>query len=313
MSEVAPAPFIGMNGEVVPWGEARIHAFSPAVKYGAGVFEGIRGYWNDARRDMYVFRLMEHMHRLEYSQKVMGFERIIDAATMAEQTLALLRACAFRETVHVRAAVVVDGYGEAGATGPTSTLITAVPRPLPKKVTDGVEVQVSSWQRIPDHAMPMRVKANANYNNGRLADIQAVRDGYDAALMLNTRGKVSEGPGMCFFMIRNGRVITPSTSNDILESITRETLIEMLGNDFGLATDERDVDRSELYAADEAFFCGTGWEITPIRTIDRLDVGDGKVGSLTRKIQERYFAVVSGTVSDHADWRTPVYQAATED
>ncbi len=308
MTADAPAPFISTNGKIVPWADAKIHAFSPAVKYGAGVFEGIRGYWNDDRQDMYVFRLREHMKRLEYSQKVMGFERIIDAETMADQTLELLRACAFRETVHIRSAIVVDGEGESGAIGPTCTFITAVPRPLPKKVTDGVEAQVSSWQRIPDHAMPMRVKANANYNNGRLAAIQAKRDGYGAALMLNTRGKVSEGPGMCFFMIRNGRPITPSTSNDILESITRETLIQMLADDFGLKTDERDVDRSEIYAADEAFFCGTGWEITPVRSIDRLPVGDGGVGTLTKKLQDRYFAVVTGTVADHADWRTPVYQ-----
>ncbi len=306
------APYIGMNGEIVPWADAKIHAFSPAVKYGAGIFEGIRGYWNDDRQEMYVFKLVEHMQRLEFSQKVMGFERIVDAKEMADQTLALLRACNFRETVHIRTAVVVDGYGESGATGPITTFITAVPRPLPKKVVDGVEAQVSSWQRIPDHAMPMRVKANANYNNGRLASIQAKRDGYDAALMLNTRGKVSEGPGMCFFMIRNGRAITPSTSNDILESITRDTLIELLKDDLGMPTEERDVDRSELYAADEAFFCGTGWEITPIRTIDRLAVGDGKVGGLTKKLQDRYFAIAKGTVSDYADWCTPVYQAAAE-
>lgn len=156
--------------------------------------------------------------------------------------------------------------------------------------------------------MPMRVKCNANYQNGRLAGLQAQADGYDTAILLNARGKVSEGPGMCFFMMRDGVVSTPHTSSDILESITRSTVLELL-REAGIETQERDIDRSELAAADEAFFCGTAWEITPVVAIDRLKVGAGEVGSTVRQLQDRFFTIAKGETTDYPEWRTPVYEA----
>ena len=156
--------------------------------------------------------------------------------------------------------------------------------------------------------MPMRVKCNANYQNGRLAGLQAKADGYDTAILLNARGKVSEGPGMCFFIMRDGVASTPHTSSDILESITRSTVLELL-QEAGIETRERDIDRSELAAAEEAFFCGTAWEITPVVAIDRLDVGNGKVGSVVRELQDRFFSLARGESTDHPEWRTPVYGA----
>ena len=158
-----------------------------------------------------------------------------------------------------------------------------------------------------DSAMPVRVKCNANYQNGRLALIQSRADGYDTTLLLNARGKLSEGPGMCFFMLRDGRAITPAVTNDILESITRETVLELLRRECGIETVERDIDRSELVAASEAFFCGTAWEITPVVNIDRLPVGDGEVGPVVRKLQSSFFRLARGESDAHPEWRTPVY------
>ncbi|MEX2642424.1 MAG: branched-chain amino acid transaminase [Acetobacterales bacterium] len=295
------------NGKVVPWEDATVHVFSPAAKYGAGVFEGIRGYWNPDKEDMYLFKMEPHLERLMFSQKVMDFETVYDPEYFTKGTLELIRANDIRETVHIRTIVHIEGPGESSARGPVGTAITVVPRPLPKRVTTGCTAQVSSWMRSPDTSTPMRVKCNANYNNGRLAALQATRDGYDTAILLNQKGQVSEGPGMCFFMVRDGVPVTPSVTNDILESVTRKTVLEICEEYFGVKPVERDIDRSELYAAEEAFFCGTGWEICPINSIDKLPVGTGKPGEFTCKLRDTYFRIVKGEVNDHADWRMPVY------
>ena len=284
-----------------------MHVHSPAAKYGAGVFEGIRGYWNPEHEQMYLFRLEDHLRRLRLSQVLMRFEAVIDEQTVSRQIVDLLRASEFRETVHVRPTVYVDGTGGSGARGPVGIAITAVPRPSTGFVEIGCSAQVSSWARIADAVMPARVKASANYNNARYAAIQAEEDGYDTAILLNGRGKVSEGPGMCLFMVRRGIPVTPTVSSDILESITRSTVLKLLGEFPGPKPVERDIDRSELYSAEEAFFCGTGWEVTPLTSIDRLKVADGAVGPLTRRLQSAYFDIVHARVDDHASWRTPVY------
>ncbi|MBI4182433.1 MAG: branched-chain amino acid transaminase [Proteobacteria bacterium] len=302
--------YLSLNGKVVPYEDARIHILSPAAKYGAGVFEGIRGYWNDDQEEMYIFRLKEHLDRLQFSMKVQRIADCPSSELLTEKLIEVLHANKFRETVHIRMTVYVDGDGDQGALGPMGYAIAALPRPLPEAVRKGVTAQISSWTRIADNSVPARVKCNANYINGRLASMQAKADGYDASIILNSRGKVAEGPGMCFFMVRDGVPVTPSATNDILESVTRTTLIEIFEEYMGLKTVERDVDRTELYDAEEAFYCGTGWEITPILSVDRLPVGKGAVGPVTRKLQEHYFNIVLGKVKDHAAWRHPVFGKA---
>jgi branched-chain amino acid aminotransferase len=306
---MAKAKYIYFNDKIVPWDEATVHVFSPVSKYGIGVFEGIRGYWNPAAAEMFLFRLVEHMDRLRYSQTVMRFDRLIDQRELIDGTIKLIRANELRENIHIRVQLYLDGEGDVSACGPVGIAITAVPRPVPEQVTNGIKAHVSSWVRISDLAMPARVKCNANYHNGRLAMLQARMDGYDAPILLNQAGKISEGPTMCFFMVRGGRVITPSVTNDVLESITRSTVLQLASERNGLEPVERDIDRSELYAADEAFFCGTGWEITPIISIDGLPVGAGVLGPVVRQLQKTYFDVVGGKVPAHSEWRTPVYQA----
>lgn len=305
---MAQPRFLSFNGEIVPFADARIHVLSPGVKYGAGVFEGIRGYWNPEHEEMYVFRLKEHLDRLQYSMKVMRYEHDLTSERVEAAVLEVIRANEFREDVHIRPMAWVDGLGEMGATGPIGWMVAALPRPFNPAVRDGIKVGVSSWRRIADTSMPARVKATSNYVNGRLAGIQGMLDGYDNVLILTEAGHVAESPGSCFFMIRDGKPVTPGVTNSILESVTRATVMELLREIAGEGTAERDIDRTEVYAAQEAFFCGSGQEIQPILSLDHLPVGDGRPGPITRRLQDRYFALVRGQTNDHASWLTPVWR-----
>jgi branched-chain amino acid aminotransferase len=310
MSDPSPARYAYLDGEIVPWDEARVHVASLGFRYGAGVFEGLRGYWNPEQEQIYLFRLDDHMRRLAFSQAFMRFDPIVDTPDVAAGMIELIRANGFRETVHVLATVFISGPGAPTTCGPTGVAITAATGGGGGEalVRSGCSAQVSSWTRLADQAQPMRVKCNANYHNGRLAGLQAETDGYQSALMMNARGKLAEGPGMCFFMIRDGRAVTPAVTSDILESITRDTVIGLLRERCGLEVVEREVDRSEVVSAEEAFWCGTAWEVTPITSIDRLPVGAGEVGPVVRSLQQAYFDLVHGRVDDRPQWRTEVYR-----
>lgn len=295
------------NGRLVPFAEARIHCLSPAVTSAVNVFEGIRAYWNDEQEQLHVFRLDEHLARLDYSAKVMRIgAHPWDRDALREMVCDLLRANAARESVHMRIHLYVDEDGFMTATEPAGMFISCVFRPRTRQSMEGCTAQVSSWTRLSDNSGPPRVKSSANYFNGRLAALQARQDGYDNAILLTASGHVCEGPGACIFLVRDGRPVTPDRSQHILESITRDTLIR-LAAEMGLPTEERAIGRTELYAAEEAFFCGTGNEVTPIVAIDGLPVGSGGVGPITAALQDRYFALASGRDPAHPDWRTPVY------
>lgn len=306
---MAPRPeFVSLNGAVVPYADGKVHMLTPAFKYGACAFEGIRGYRNTAGNDVLIFRLKEHLDRLQFSMKVMGFADPPSNQEMEDATRELIRANGHRGDMHIRLLVWVDGEGEQTATGPIGWGIGAIPRDQNPKVRNGIHVGVSSWTRTADNAMPNRIKVTANYNNGRLSGIQGKRDGYDNVLLLTQAGRVSESPSSCLFLIRDGRPMTPSLTSDVLESVTRATVMTLFQEVLGLATEERDIDRTELYAAQEAFLCGSGNEVQPILSIDRLPVGAGAVGPLTASVRDRYFAVVRGETNDHRDWLTSVWQ-----
>ncbi|MFK4492457.1 branched-chain-amino-acid transaminase [Bradyrhizobium sp. USDA 336] len=299
--------FAYLNGRIVPWGEARVHVFSPVAKYGIGVFEGIRGYWNENVQQLYLFRVAEHLERYAFSQKAMRFDQLISCDKLMEALVHLCRANSFRTTVHIRMMAFIDGHGELVAKGPVGTAITALPREATRQSVDGASAQISSWMRMPDNVMPARIKCNANYHNARLAMMQAKLDGYDIAFLLNSRGKLAEAPAMCVFMVRDGQLVTPSGTNDILESITRQTVIQLAREYLGVDTVERDVDRTELTLAQEVFYCGTGAEITPVTSIDRMVVGSGQPGAITRQLIDIYRAIATGTNTAHESWRTPVF------
>jgi len=305
-----PAPLAWLDGEFVPWQDAKIHIRSECVIRGISVFEGFRGYWNAPRNQMYAFRLAEHFRRLEASMKVLRLALPYPMSVLEQALLELIRRCEFREDVHMRVNVYV-GEGEDHSPDPSKMFIGAfamvLPRPQKKNLETGTSAAVSSWRRIDDQSLPPRVKATGNYVNSRLAQTQARVDGYDTAILLDQFGKVSETPGACVAMVRDGKLITPMTSNSILEGITRDTMLEVAQRELGITTIERAIDRSELYLADEVIECGSGHEITPIVSIDRMPVGKGVRGPLTKALQETYFAIVRGEREIYQSWLTPVY------
>lgn len=299
---------IWMNGRLVPQAEAVLPVNSAAVFYATNVFEGIRAYWNPADEELYGFRLKEHVTRLRESMKMMRFTVPYGDEDLYDAVREVLRGNELREDVHMHLVAYVLGTG-LDATTPTGLYIN--PRRRARVAPDsGLRCCVSSWLRTADNAIPIRLKCGANYQNGRLATLQAKADGYDGPILVNQRGTVAEGTGATFFMVRKGRLVTPPVTSDILESITRATLIEDLcPRVLGMDVVEREIARTELYVAEEAFFCGSGYEITPIVSIDRFPVGDGSVGPMTRRLLSAYMDVVRGVDKRHPEWRTPVYSA----
>jgi branched-chain amino acid aminotransferase len=298
--------FAMLNGALVPFAEARISVMAPGLTFAVAVFEGVRAYWNAEHEQLYVFRMGEHLDRLRFSMRVIELDGELPGACFDAQVPALLRANAMREDVYVRLQTYVDDWGEMVATGPVGSSVVCRRRPRVAAFTSGMHFAVSSWRRNADDASPPRIKATANYLNSRLAALEAKRHGFDSAVILNRDGSVSEGPGGCLFMVRDGELITPPVSAGILESITRDTLV-VLAREQGLAMIERDIGRTELYRADELFYCGTGQELVPVLSVDRKAVGGGATGDITRELQRRYDALVRGNLDAHRDWLTPVY------
>jgi branched-chain amino acid aminotransferase len=299
-----------LNGKIVDYADCTVHAFSSAVKYGCGVFEGLRGYWNADKRENYIFRLREHVERLRFGMKAMRYADIPPVETLEASLLEVARANGIRANAHYRMIAFLDGDDELSTVGPTGLVVGAVIRAPSPRLETGIGMMVSSYPRISDSALPPRVKCTGNYVNNRNAELEARAGGYDGALMLTADGKLSEATGACSFLIRRGRVVTPDVSSDILESITRETVLELAAKKLGLPVEERKVDRSELIAADEMFCCGSGWEVLPVTSISKQPVGDGRPGPITRALQKAYFDVTYGRVADHPEWRTPVWQGA---
>lgn len=299
---------IWMNGKLVPQAEAVLPVNSAAVFYATNVFEGLRAYWNAADEELYCFRLDEHFSRFRESMKMMRFTIPYSDEQLYEAVRSLLSGNEAREDIHMHMVAYVLGTG-LDATGPTGVYINPRRRAGIKEGA-GLRCCVSSWARTSDNAIPIRLKSGSNYQNGRLASLQALADGYDQPIFLNKDGHVAEGTGATFFMVRKGRLVTPPVTADILESITRSTLIDPICPELlGMGVVEREIDRTELYVADEAFFCGSGYEITPIVSIDRFPLGDGAVGPITRRLQRAYMDIVRGVDKRFPEWRTPTYRA----
>jgi branched-chain amino acid aminotransferase len=302
-----PAPrYLYLNGKIVPYDEARIHVQSAAVKYGTSVFEGLRAYWNERRGELYIFRLNEHIDRLHDSMRLMRMEHGFTREEIGSSILEVLRRNAYREDVHIRQTAFIEADGGMDATGPVGLAVGA--RAREGRPREGIAACVSSWIRIADVSMPPRIKCSANYQNGRLATLEAKVNGYDGALLLNSRGKLAEAPGACCFVVRRGVPITTPVTADILESVTRATLLELFQKELGRDPVERDIDRTELYVADEVFICGTAWEIMPVLSVDRLPVGGGSLpGPVTKAMQDCYLTIVRGEHPAYRHWLTPVY------
>ncbi len=306
--------YIWWDGRLVPWDQATIHITQAHWSAIGAVFEGIKAYKNPQTGELYVFRLKEHLRRLGQSMKMAGLKPRWSEAELGQAVLDLLRANNRQDDTYIQPVAFPAGSGRAFSRADemrTSLYITLRPFESHLLTDYRINVCVSSWVRIGDNVMPPRIKALPNYWNSRLATREAQADGYDGAVILNAFGKVAEGPGACLFIIRDGVAFTPPVTASILESITRATLIVLLREVLGVPVVEREVDRTELYICDEAFFCGTAAEITPIASVDRLPVGDGQVGPVSRRLQQLYHDVVRGIDGRFPEWRTPVGVART--
>jgi branched-chain amino acid aminotransferase len=300
-----------MNGRLVPWEESVLHVNSDAVLRGASVFEGLRAYRAASGDDLLIFRLGDHLDRLfGTSIRVLRMDFPYTRQDLTEGVVELLRANEVREDAHIR---VVAYFGELGAgpdgSTPVGSFIMAFPRPPSPTIRSGVRSTISAWRRNSENSMSPRVKASANYLNSRVAAEDARLKGFDIPVLLNDRGKVSEGPGQNIFLVRDGVVITPRTTDAILEGITRATIIS-LARDLGLRVEEREVDPTELYVAQELFFAGTAMEVQPIIEIDHYKVGAGAMGPITDRLQQTYWNVARGASPSPEGWVTSVYSQA---
>lgn len=299
---------IWWNGEMVP--EAR--ALIPVTQVGwAGVeavFEGMRGYYNAAQEELFVFRLHEHMARFMRSMKLMGMTPQWTKEELVAACVATLRANDCRQDVYLQPlAYVPDAHGGGFFTSSGCSVFIDWWLTPSRLGTDHTETaRVSSYRRIGEDSMPPRVKNLSNYRNSRLASREAHRDGYNTAILLNAAGHVTEAPAACVFLVRDGLVITPDLTSGILESITRDAIITLCREELGLPLAERTVDRTELYLADEVFCVGNAAEVTPIRAIDGHAINAGEAGPVTHQLRQLLHDVARGITPDYAAWRTPV-------
>jgi branched-chain amino acid aminotransferase len=303
--------YIWMNGEFIPWEEAKLHVTTAVVQTGSRVFEGMRAYWDDSQEQLYIFKMEEHLRRLAQSMKMMRMNLDFSLQEIRQALVDVLVKNDLREDVHLSPSVYF-GVGQSffsykPGTVDVGVYVLAQPRQSILGTGRGIHACVSSWTRISDRDVPPRLKASANYQNGRLAAVQAAEDGYDDAILLNELGKVAEAPAACVFLVRDGTALTPPVTGGILESITRTTLIQLLEEQMSVSVVEREVDRTELYIADEVFMCGSAFEVTPVFSVDRYQVGDGKVGPLTARLQTEYENVIRGKNPKYSGWVLPVY------
>lgn len=306
---MAGTPMAFLEGKMVPLSEAKISIMTHAFLYGTACFEGIRGYWAPDQAQLLIFRLREHYERMVNSCKIarIGLNYTVDE--LCDITVEVCRLCGHREDVYLRPVAYKSGLGiGVKLTGiPDDFLVFAIPFGKYVDVDRGLRVAVSSWTHVEDNAIPMRAKINGAYINAALAKSEALDNGYDEAIFLNRSGQVSEGSAENLFILRNGKLITPSVTAHILEGITRATIMELASAEMGIEVIERPIDRSELYVADECFVCGTGAQLAPVVEIDRVKIGTGAVGTVTKALQDLYFNTVRGKLPKYAHWCTPVY------
>ena len=299
---------IWFKGEILDVNDAKINILAPTSQFGLNVFEGIPCYWNDDEKQLYAFRLNDHYDRLLRSVKLIQMDCPYTKEDFTKAFIDVIKANEYDENLSVRQTLFVDGFGSWGSSDPVDMFVAPIPRGRTSAEYNkkGLNVCVTSWRRISDETLSPRIKCGANYINSRVGQREALRNGYDTCLFLNEAGKVSEGPGSCFFIIKDGTVITPQLTDSVLESITRDTVIK-IAKSKGLKVVERTIDRTELYTCDEAFLCGSAMEITPVLSIDKYVIGNGNVGEITKDIHIAYLDIVRGKCEEFKDWVTPIY------
>ena len=296
---------IWFKGEILNINDAKINIMAPTSQFGLNVFEGIPCYWNDEEKQLYAFRLDDHYERLMRSLKLIQIKCPYSKEDMKKALIDVVRANEYDENLSVRQTIFVDGFGSWGSEEPADMFVAPVPKGRMSKEYNkkGLNCCITSWRRISDNNLSPRIKCGANYINSRVGQREALRNGYDTCIFLNEFGKVAEGPGSCFFMVKDGKLITPLLTDAVLESITRDTIIK-LAKDIGVEVVERTIDRTEIYTCDEAFLCGSAMEVTPILSVDKYEIGEP---ILTERIHGEYLKIVTGKNRKFAHWITPIY------
>lgn len=299
------AKYIWMDGKLVNWDDAKVHVLTHTLHYGNGVFEGTRAYKTD--RGLAIFRLREHTQRLLNSAKITMIKSPYSVEELEKAQIEVLKSNNFKANTYLRPLIYL-GYGVIGVhhiKAPVNVAIAAWEWGSylgDEGLEKGIKVKVSSFTRNSIKSTMGKAKAVANYLNSQMAKFEAINDGYEEALLLDDNGFVAEGSGECFFIIRDGILITPPNDNS-LESITQDTILK-LASDMGIEVQRRNITRDEVYIADEAFFTGTAAEVTPIKEVDAREIGNGKRGEITQKLQSAYFDVVYGRNEKYIDMLT---------
>jgi len=297
------------NDQFVPIEQAKVSVMAHAFNYGTAVFEGIRGYWNAAHEQLYVFRLHEHSERLLQSGRLLQMKIPYSASDLDGLIVELLRREGYRTNVYIRPLIYKadEIIGVRLHDLQDKLTIFAVPFGRYIEKEEGASVCVSSWRRNDDNALPPRGKVSGGYVNSAFIKSDAQLKGFDDAIVLNQDGHVSEGSAQNLFMVRGGKLITTPITANILEGITRATVLELARAELGLETQEREIDRTELYVAEELFLCGTGVQIAAVTSVDYYPIGNGKIGPITQQLRDLYFRVVNAEVDKYRGWCTPVY------
>jgi len=297
------------NKQYVPLKDARISILTHALHYGTGVFEGIRGYWDDREQELFLMRPMDHFLRWKKNLGILRIEVPHTASQLCSLALDLIPRNQFRCNIYIRPLA----YKSAERIGiylddEDSFFLLAMPFGDYLPSQNGLHAGIVSWRRVEDNAIPGRAKICGAYVNSALASDEARRNGYDEAIFLTEDGHVAEGASCNIFMVRDGRLITPSTSQNILEGITRDSIIELARRELNLTVVERPIDRSELYICDELFFTGTAAEIAPVSHVDHRPVGAGIVGEISRELRRLYFDATRGRLPQYRKWLVPAYR-----
>jgi branched-chain amino acid aminotransferase len=302
-------PYAYFKKQIVPLEEAKIGIMTHAFNYGTAVFEGIRGNWNEEEGQVYLFRIREHYARLRKSCRIMRIDFPYSDEELYSVTTKLVEMSGFREDVYIRPLA----YKSSEVLGvrlhdlEDDFLIFVAPFGPYLDIEKGARCATSSWRRVEDTGIPARAKITGIYANSALAKTEAQLNGFDEAIMLDERGHISEGSGENIFIVDGGKLITPPPSSNILVGITRDTVMTLAREELGIETVERDIDRTELYTADECFMTGTAAHVTPVVELDRRPIGDGKMGPIASRLVKLYFQIITGRNPKYSHWCTPCY------
>ncbi len=296
------------EGKIVPFEEAKVSVATHAFNYGTAVFGGLRGYWNDEKKKVFIFRPFDHYHRFLNSGRMMNMQIPFDEESLIQLTLELVRLENWQTDIYIRPLIYKADLGIGVRLHDLKDELTIFSMPFKQYVKNDTDahVTVSSWRRLDDNMIPARGKVSGAYANSALIKTDAQRAGFDEALVLNQNGHISEGSAMNIFMVRDGVVITPPVTDNILEGITRRTAMELAKNELGLPVVERSIDRTELYICNELFMTGSAAQIVAITKVDYRPIGTGKMGPVAGKIRELFDGVIHARNPKYAHWNVEV-------